>query len=718
MYDLDFFLSLNIQKLDKLKASALLPSLIQLICYHDKLYYDQSKPEILDGTYDQLRRTLESIERRFPDLITSDSPTQKVGYLSNGTPFEKYTHKNPMLSLANGFDETDIEDFAARCRRFLGLKSSDTLAFMVEPKMDGVSVSLTYDQGRFQRATTRGDGRVGENITHTFLTLSSIPRTIDYEEPLEIRAEVYMDIADFTALNQAQEAAGDKLFANPRNSASGALRQLDASITAQRPLKYFVYGVEGLPNNERYPTQKALLDQAKVWGFPVNALSQSCADVSSVLSLYNGLQAQRPHLPYEIDGVVYKINDRTYQDRLGAVSRSPRWAIAHKFPAQEVETVLEDVRIQVGRTGTLTPVAILKPVNVGGVMVARASLYNEDELERKDIRVGDTVYVKRAGDVIPKVVGVIESRRPPDAQPFIMPDQCPVCNQTAVRLEGEVARRCVQGLACGAQATQGLEHFVSRLAFNIDGFGKRTVADFYAQGWVKTFADIFTLQARQRAGEIDILAIEGWQALSMEKLFQAIEKARSIPLDRFIYGLGVPLVGDKAAKILAHYFETPAKLRQMMDELMMPEDHGICGNDLVSASERAWARHHDLLLHMDGLGPKACDMFLYAIINQRNAILSLMAQLNIQDHKAITANEESIFYGKTVVFTGTLIKGSRQAAKALAESLGAKVSGSLSSKTDFLIAGEKAGSKLKKAQDLGVAILTEAQWAEASGKEK
>lgn len=659
----------------------------------DRLYHTEDAPEVADGVYDAAKRRLLDIESRFPELATPDSPTAKVG-AAPAEGFRKVRHAVPMLSLDNAFDDEDAREFVNRIRRFLALPPDAAIALVAEPKIDGLSISLRYENGRFVQGATRGDGAEGEDVTSNLLTLSSLPREIkDAPAVLEVRGEVYMTKADFLALNQRQEAAGDKLFANPRNAAAGSLRQLDAKITATRPLSLFTYA-QGEVSAPIADSHSGFLKRLEDWGFPTNPLAKRCDGIGEVLAFYHDIGDRRAALAYDIDGVVYKVDRFDWQQRLGFVSRSPRWAIAHKFPAEQATTVLERIEIQVGRTGALTPVAHLVPVNVGGVVVARATLHNEDELARKDVRVGDTVIVQRAGDVIPQVVGPVLDRRPPGAEPFVFPTHCPVCGSHAVRGEDEVIRRCTGGLTCKAQVKERLRHFVSRNAFDIEGLGDENIEFLVEGGWIAKPADIFRLEARNAQGLQRLQNFKGWGEKKVTKLFAAIAARRTVALERFIYALGIRQVGEATAKRLARHYGSFAQWRQAM----------------LDAIPRENEAYHDLI-SIEDIGPSVATDILAFFDEAHNmdALDDLAAQLAIEDAAKPAAGNSPVS-GKAVVFTGELTAMTRAEAKARAESLGAKVVGSVSRKTDYVVAGPGAGSKLTEAQKLGLTVLSEQEW--------
>ncbi len=601
-----------------------------------------------------------------------------------------------MLSLGNAFAAEDFAEFCARIRRFLGLAADAALPMVAEPKIDGLSISLTYEAGALVRGATRGDGTEGEDVTANLRTMKAVPQRLRGEAParIEVRGEVFMTKADFLALNAAQEAAGARLFANPRNAAAGSLRQLDASVTAGRTLSLFAYAM-GDVSEPVAETHWAYLARLKRWGFAVNPLSARVADAAEAASFQARMAAGRAGLGYDIDGVVYKVDDLGLQRRLGFVGREPRWAIAWKFPAERATTTLRDIRIQVGRTGALTPVAELAPVNVGGVLVARATLHNEDEIARKDIRVGDTVVVQRAGDVIPQIVEVLPEQRPPSAVPYVFPEICPVCGSAAVREAGEVVRRCTGGLVCAAQRVERMIHFVSRPAFDIDGLGEKTIRAFADEGLLATPADIFRLPAHEAA----IAAREGWGETSARNLVRAIAARRRIPLARFILALGIRRIGETNARLLARHYGGFANWRAQM--LAAVEDGSEARAEL------------DAVL---GIGPAIAAELAAFWGEARNvaAVDELAAMLTIEDAEATTGVDAKLA-GKVIVFTGTLAQMTRPEAKARAEALGARVTDTVSKRTDLVVLGAEAGSKAKRAAELGVRTLSEEEWLALAG---
>ena len=692
-----------VSQLSEKEAAQELARLAAEIGKHDILYYQDDAPSIMDAAYDALRRRNNAIEANFPELIRHDSPSRKIG-AKPAERFEKLRHALPMLSLDNAFDDHDVKDFVARIRRFLGSKDGDIIAFFAEPKIDGLAVSLRYEDGALVVAATRGDGAEGENVTNNIRTIADIPQRLHTRTPpevFEVRGEVYMSHSDFAAMNKRQEKEGEKIFANPRNAAAGSLRQLDANITAKRPLKFFAYAL-GEVSQMPVKTHGERLQTLRSWGFPVNPLIRRCADVAQMLKFYEEIGHQRAGLGYDIDGVVYKIDRFDLQERLGFVSRSPRWAIAHKFPAEQAESVVESIKVYVGRTGTLTPVAHIKPVTVGGVMVQNVTLHNEEEIARKDIREGDTIVVQRAGDVIPQIVRVVTQHRPKKSHPYKMPETCPACGFSAIRGinpktgEPEVARRCTNALSCPAQAVERLYYFASRDAFDIEGMGEKTAQEFFDDGLLKEPADIFRLQERYASGPKAIAAREGWGEQSAAKLFTAIEARRNTtPLDRFILALGIPQVGETTARLLARNFHSAAAFLKAMDSPTAEEE----------------------LDAIEGIG----DVMARAIKNffdephNRAAIDRLLEQIKVVDVAAPRVSNSKVA-GKVVVFTGSLERMTRHEAKARAESLGAKVAGSVSKKTDLLVAGPGAGSKLSEAAKHGVQVISEDDWLRLIGE--
>ncbi|MBU6474515.1 MAG: NAD-dependent DNA ligase LigA [Alphaproteobacteria bacterium] len=676
--------------LNVLEAGAEAAQLRREIKRHDILYHQKDAPEISDAAYDALRKRLENIETAFPALATQDSPTHKVG-AKPAREFAKVKHAVPMLSLANAFSAEDVDDFVARVRKFLRLSDDEKLEILAEPKIDGLSCSLRYENGVFTQAATRGDGEEGEDVTANVKTIKSIPQKLPKGVPeiLEVRGEIYMTRADFEKLNKEQAKNEDKVFANPRNAAAGSLRQLDPNITAERPLKFFGYAL-GEISSPIAETQEGIRKKLTQWGFDVPEPEALLDTPEKIVSFHAKTYEARPKIKYDLDGVVYKLNDLEYQRRLGFISRSPRWAVAHKFPAEQAETILRKITVQVGRTGTLTPVAELEPINVGGVMVSRATLHNEDELQRKDVREGDYVIIQRAGDVIPQVVKSLAEKRTRGSKPFVFPDHCPECGSLAVREEGEVARRCTGGLVCPAQAVERLKHFASRSAFDIEGLGDKIIQSFWEEKMIRTPADIFRLEKYAA----DLKEREGWGELSVKNLLDAIEQRRTISLDRFIYALGIRQVGQATAKKLAQRYGS-------IDHLL----------DQMKQCENRESEAFQALLEIDDVGPSVAEDLVDFFSERRNrkAVNDLQRELTIEDYVAAKTRASAVT-GKTVVFTGKLVTMGREEAKAQAESLGAKVAGGVSKNTDYVVAGEDAGSKLKKAAELGVKVLSEEEW--------
>ena len=696
--------SVDVANLNEEQAREELARLADLIGAANIAYHQSDAPQISDAEYDALKRRNSEIEGRFPHLKRSDSPSDQVGApVSDG--FSKVTHAVRMLSLGNAFEDQDMFDFQERIQRYLG--TDQGIAFTVEPKIDGLSLSLRYEQGKLTVAATRGDGAVGENVTENARTIQDIPHEIqNAPDVVEVRGEVYMSHADFADLNARQSERGGKTFANPRNAAAGSLRQLDANITRDRPLRFFAYAWGEL-SEPLAPTQQGAVDRLAEFGFQTNPLTMRFDTMEAALEHYRLIEAQRATLGYDIDGVVYKVDDLALQSRLGFRSTTPRWAIAHKFPAELAWTRLLGIDIQVGRTGALSPVARLDPVTVGGVVVSNATLHNEDYIQGrdsngdpirdgKDIRVGDWVQVYRAGDVIPKIADVDLSKRPADAVPFVFPETCPECNSPAVREEGDAVRRCTGGLICPAQAVERLKHFVARKAFDIDGLGAKQIEMFFADPIlpINEPADIFTLQARDSANLARLKNRDGWGDKSAQNLFAAIDDKRRIGFGRLLFGLGIRHVGEAAGNLIAARYGNWAEFTHAMDQ----------------AQDQTSDAYADLIA-IDGVGQVMAQSLLLAFAPgpERDGIDRLVAHLTIQDAEK-PKTDGSPIAGQTLVFTGTLERMSRAEAKARAESLGAKVSGSVSAKTDLLIAGPGAGSKAKKAADLGIKTIDEDQW--------
>lgn len=659
----------------------------------DIAYYQNDAPYLDDAAYDKLRRLNDALEAKFPALIRNDSPSKRVGAMVK-SEFKKVELSVPMLSLADIFSEEELKDFIMSIKRFLN--SSDNIIFTSEPKMDGLSFSALYVNGIFTRGSTRGDGKIGEDITENLKAIRGFPLFLNKEAPevFEVRGEVFMSKADFLALNQKNEEEHKKTFANPRNAAAGSLRQLDTRITKERRLSFLVY-TWGEVSEIRWKSQVEFLEYVKELGFPVNPYNKVCHNEQELLNSFETLMENRADLPYDIDGIVYKVNDLELQKRLGFLTRTPRWAIAHKFPAEQAITRLNNIRVQVGRTGALTPVADLEPVNVGGVLVSHATLHNEDEIKRKDIRIGDMVIIQRAGDVIPQVVSVLTEKRSTELPEFQFPTVCPECGAHAIREEDEAVRRCTGGLSCPAQAVERLKHFVSREAFNIEGLGDKVIDEFYKEGIIKTPYDIFTLEERNKPADLfsasqslNLENREGWGKKSVSKLFDAINKSKSISLQKFIYALGIRQVGTATAYLIAkHYHTFTAFMSAMVQQ------------DL------------QLLVSIDGIGPAMAKDIVEFFKEEHNlaVINDLLSVISIEEFEGI-ANTTSEIFGKTIVFTGTLTTLTRSEAKSKALAFGAKVAGSVSTNTDYVIAGENAGSKLKKAQELGVKVITEEEF--------
>ncbi len=672
------------------EAATELAHLAASIAQHQRLY-DEARPDLTDAEFDALRQRNAAIEARFPSLLRADSPSRLVG-TAPASGFAKITHRVPMLSLDNAFARADFDEFCARARRFLGLKD-EQLAIVAEPKIDGLSISLTYEDGHLVHGATRGDGAEGEDVTANLRTMDSVPNRLPGGAPrrIEIRGEVFMTKADFLALNEAQAAAGHRTYANPRNSAAGSLRQMDAKVTAARNLSLFAYAFG--ENTDPPASHWDYLAQLRGWGFTVNELSKRLDSQAEAEAFQAAIGEQRAALPYDIDGVVYKIDDLALQRRLGFSGRTPRWATAWKFPAERATTLLQDILIQVGRTGSLTPVAALQGVNVGGVLVTRATLHNEDEIARKDVRVGDTVMLQRAGDVIPQIIGPVLDHRPADAAPSCSQTHCPACGSLAERAPGEVVRRCTGGLTCPAQTVERLAHFVARPAFDIEHLGEQTLRAFLADGLIAGPADLFRLRDHEAA----IAAREGWGATSAANLLRGIEARRRISLSRFIYALGIRRIGEANAKLLARHYGSFAEWRsQMLAATTIGSDERLALGSIMR------------------VGGAIADELVAFFREPRNlaALDDLAGLLDIQPEAAAA---EGALSGKAIVFTGTLTTMTRPEAKARAEAMGARVTDTVSKKTDLVVLGTDAGSKAKKAAELGVATVDEAGWREIAG---
>lgn len=765
-------LEVPIEDLTAETAAEALAWLAAEMARHDALY-NEATPEISDAEYDALRSRNLAIETAFPDLVRPDSPSNKVGAAAS-TQFAEVRHGVPMLSLDNAFDEGEVRDFVARIARFLKLPADEPIAFVAEPKIDGLSANLLYVDGKLTIGATRGDGRAGEDVTANLNTIADVQQTLagdDWPDRIEVRGEVYAPNDAFVAFNAAAEAEGRRTYANPRNFAAGSLRQKDARITAKRPLNFFAYAW-GEHSSDFAETQWDALQKLKAWGFPVNARSRRVEGAEGLIAVYRELERDRATLGYDIDGVVYKVDRIDWQRRLGFVARSPRWAIAHKFPAQQATTVLDGIDIQVGRTGSLTPVARLHPVTVGGVVVRNATLHNEDEIERLDVRIGDTVRLQRAGDVIPQILGVVPELRPADAVPYVFPEHCPVCGSEAVREGDEVKRRCTGGLICDAQIVERLKHFVGRRAFDIEGLGEKQLVAFHARGWIKEPADIFRL-ARDEARLKELERDDGYGETSIRNLVAGIDARRVISLDRFLFGLGIRDIGEQTSIVLARAFESWSALKAACLQAAsgVPSDawtalaaaHAISPRVLTLMAETApptadpwpeatmdmkisqafpgmaaparrslatmtsdWSGLVELarvaredgpseilnqIAGVTGVGPVAAEALAHFFHEPHNlnVVEALEAELT-QILDAERPKSDTAVAGKTVVFTGALERFTRDEAKARAESLGAKVSGSVSKKTDYLVAGPGAGSKLKDAEKHSVQVLTEDEW--------
>ncbi len=736
------------------EAANELMRLARQIAHHNRRYHAEDSPEISDAEYDALVRRNAELEAVFPHLVRDDSPSKLVGHAVEASPLSKVTHEVRMMSLDNAFSDEDVEDFATRVRRFLALPDDAELAMTAEDKIDGLSCSLRYEHGRLVRAATRGDGQVGEDVTANVAMIDDIPQVLQWphhpptpsseeegeknskapsslEEGVgggggipdifEIRGEVYMAKADFAVLNAAQEAEGSKIFANPRNAAAGALRQKDASVTASRKLRFLAHGW-GAASAVPETTQFAMMQRVAAWGIPVSPLLVRCADAAQLLQHYRSIEHARADLPFDIDGVVYKVDRLDWQERLGFVAKAPRWAIAHKFPAERAETTLEAIDIQVGRTGKLTPVGRLTPVTVGGVVVSNVTLHNRDEIARLGVRIGDRVVIQRAGDVIPQVVENLTRESP--REPYAFPDHCPECGSEAVAEEGEVDVRCTGGLICPAQRTERLKHFVSRAALDIEGLGEKTIDEFFALGWLESPADIFRLKARRSA----ILDRDGWKEKSVDNVLAAIEAKRAPDAARLLFGLGIRHVGAVTARDLLKRFVTLVGLRVVaLAAISAPPPlqwwgrggGGFTESGAVppppptpSSEEEGASEAHLELLSIDGIGPAVVEALGDFFHEPHNAAVWEDLLSEVTPPPYVVETKDSAVAGKTVVFTGALETMSRDEAKAQADRLGARSAGTVSAKTDLVVAGPGAGSKLKKAQELGIEVIDEAAWAQ------
>ena len=716
---------ISVEKLTDLEAVAELERLARAIAHHDELYHANDRPEISDADYDALKRRNDAIEERFPHLVRADSPSLRVGSMPV-SKFAQVVHARPMLSLGNAFSDEDVQDFVGSVYRFLGQLPDNSIAFTAEPKIDGLSMSIRYENGVLVSAATRGDGTTGENVTANIRTIGEIPNKLPAGVPavVEVRGEVYMAKSDFLALNEQMVAEGKQTYVNPRNTAAGSLRQLDAKVTASRKLRFFAYAW-GEMSEMPADTQHGMVEVFAKWGFPVNPLTKRLQSADELIAHYRAIGLERASLDYDIDGVVYKVDRLDLQTRLGFRSRSPRWAIAHKFPAEQATTILRGIDIQVGRTGALTPVARLEPITVGGVVVTNATLHNEDYIkgiglkgerireDDHDIRIGDTVIVQRAGDVIPQIVDVVLEKRPADAVPFHFPHECPVCGSHAVREEGEAVYRCTGGLTCAAQAVERIRHFVSRNAFDIEGLGEKQVEFFFHADddslKIKSPADIFTLQDRQAASVFKKLEnIDGFGATSVKKLYDAINDRREIALHRFLFGLGIRHVGEVNAKRFAKAYLTYDKFAEAATTAVPPKE-----GDRTDKGNEAWQD----LIAVEGIGAIVAEAVVdfYAEPHNRDVLKELLKKVTPLDEVAHVATGSPV-EGKTVVFTGSLERMSRDEAKAMAERHGAKTAGSVSKKTDLVVAGPGAGSKLTKASELGIDVIDEDAWLKLVGE--
>ncbi|MBX9945357.1 MAG: NAD-dependent DNA ligase LigA [Reyranella sp.] len=710
--------SLKVEDLTERQARAEHKRLADEIARHDTLYHDKDDPEISDAEYDQLRQRLKAVEARFPQLVDMFSPTQKVAPTPT-TAFAKVRHGRPMLSLDNAFTEEELQGFLDRVRRGLeretDLKPDAEIALSCEAKIDGLSISLRYEDGVFIQGATRGDGTTGEDVTANLKTIKDIPQKLKGKgvpKAFDVRGEVYMERKAFMELNARQVAAGEKAYVNPRNTAAGSLRQLDPEITASRPLRFFAYAW-GEAEPRTWKTHSEYLTLLKEWGFKTNPLTRLCRTADEVRAFYRKIGTERPSLPYDIDGVVYKVDRIDWQERLGFVSRAPRWAIAHKFPAEQARTRLRDIVIQVGRTGALTPVADLEPVNVGGVMVSRATLHNADEIERLDVRVGDMVIVQRAGDVIPQVLGFVPEERPKKTHKYEFPTHCPCPLKTKVASEeGGVVRRCSGGLECPFQQVERLRHFVSRNCFDIEGLGGTHIENFFNDGLLKVPGDIFRLP--KKAAEIS--KREGWGDLSVRNLVAAIEARRTVALDRLINAIGIPLIGEATAKLLAQEY---GDVGTWLDEMLKAAKERRKQPDAVK-KEKAAAEvgtSYGRLCNIEQIGVTTADAMcaFFAEGHTVDIIRDLLKELMVQPVERRVVAADALLKDKIVVFTGELSSMTRDAAKARAEELGAKVTDSVSKKTSLVVVGENAGSKARKAAELGVQTMTEEEWVKLAG---
>ena len=680
---------------------------------HDEAYHGFDAPIITDEKYDNLRKKLEEFRKNFPQFFSEISDQKNILEKVGGKvleSFSKISHKKPMLSLANGFSREDISDFINRINRFLGIEKQESLdlfsfnnaaqiSFFCETKIDGLSFSARFEDGQLIYGATRGDGFEGEDITENIKKIKDFPLVLNGKNPpkiFEIRGEIYMGKKDFEELNIRQEELGGKIFANPRNAAAGSIRQLDSNITASRNLSYFAYSIGEVSDDFICDSQLKLMQKLQEFGFKTESHSKLCNSLEDLMALYEEIANSRYQFDYDIDGLVYKVSDFSLQERLGFVARSPRWAIAHKFAAEKSKTEIENIIIQVGRTGALTPVAVLKPINIGGVLVSRATLHNQDEIARKDIRVGDVVLIQRAGDVIPQVLEVDLTKRKPDSEVFSFPIKCPICNSEIKKSEDDVILRCGAGLACSAQMKETLKHFVSKDAFDITGLGKKQIDNFFTEGRIKTFVDIFKLEEREADNPNALRSKEGWGEKSTQNLFQSINQKRQISLEKFIYAIGIRHVGETTAKVMAQHFKSYKVFKEKM---------------LIMIAEKNSQDYQDFVA-IDGIGDKMAQAIVDYFCDKTNLQMIEDLELELQIQDVILKNSDSKLAGKSIIFTGSLSKMTRFEAKKKAEELGMKVVGSVSSKTDFVVVGEDAGSKLKKAQELQIKILSEEEWLE------
>ncbi len=709
--------ALKVEDLTERQGRAEHKRLADEIAHHDKLYHEKDSPEISDAEYDRLRQRLKAIEERFPQLVDMFSPTQRVAPTPT-TAFAKVRHGKPMLSLDNAFTDEELQGFLDRVRRGLeretDLKSDAEIAYSCEAKIDGLSISLRYEDGEFVQGATRGDGTTGEDVTANLRTIKDIPHKLKGKgvpKAFDVRGEVYMERKAFLELNARQVAAGEKAYVNPRNTAAGSLRQLDPAITAERPLRFFAYAW-GEAEPRSWKTHSEYLKLLKEWGFRTNPLTKLCKTPDQVRAFYRKIGEERPELPYDIDGVVYKVDRIDWQERLGFVSRAPRWAIAHKFPAEQARTRLKDIFIQVGRTGALTPVADLEPINVGGVVVARATLHNADEIERLDVRPGDMVTVQRAGDVIPQVLGYIPEERPKNARKYHFPEKCPCPLKTPVKAEeGGVVRRCSGGLECPFQQVERLRYFVSRNCFDIEGLGGTHIENFFNDGLLKVPGDIFRLPKRVA----EIRKREGWGDLSVRNLVSAIESRRTITLDRFINAIGIPLIGEASSKLLAQeYGDVDVWLAEMLKAVKERKKHSDEVKKEKAAAEVG--ESYGRLCNIEQIGVTTADAMVefFSEGHTVDIIKDLRKQLTVEGVKRRVIAADAPLKDKIVVFTGELSTMTRDAAKARAEELGAKVTDSVSKKTSLVVVGENAGSKARKAAELGIQTLSEEEWVKLS----